>query len=324
KEKLKTKFRNVEVLTLTATPIPRTLYLSLSGLRDISLLETPPSGRLSVATYIGRYNDTIVRMAIFNELARQGQVFYLHNRIYDITKVKNKIQQMFPATSIAISHGRMKEHELASVMEDFADGKIQILVATTIFENGLDVPNANTLIVDDAHRYGLADLYQLRGRVGRYKVKAYAYFLIPQHLQVAGQVKERLKALGELVKPGSGMKIALRDLQIRGAGDILGKKQSGYINQVGFQLYCRFWKEISSKFTGETVSEPEAKPVMRGFIDPEWIPSPGLRFELYRKISEIQNTQQAKKILAEMKDRFGEVPERVKKLIFSQVTKNFD
>ncbi|MGC8805725.1 MAG: DEAD/DEAH box helicase, partial [Candidatus Ratteibacteria bacterium] len=322
KEKLKTKFRNVEVLTLTATPIPRTLYLSLSGLRDIILLETPPAGRLSVATYIGRYNDTIVKMAIINELERQGQVFYLHNRIYDIARVKNKLQQMFPATNIAIAHGRMKEHELAAVMEDFADGNIQILVATTIVENGLDVPNANTLIVDDAHRYGLADLYQLRGRVGRYKVKAYAYFLIPQHLQVAGQVKERLKALGELVKPGSGMKIALRDLQIRGAGDILGKKQSGYINQVGFQLYCRFWKEISSQYTGETVSGPEVKPVMRGFIDSEWIPAAGLRFELYKRISEIQNIQQARKILEEMEDRFGNVPEKVKTLILSQANKN--
>ncbi|HOK79596.1 MAG TPA: transcription-repair coupling factor [bacterium] len=322
KEKLKTKFRNVEVLTLTATPIPRTLYLSLSGLRDISLLETPPAGRLSVATYIGRYNDSIVKMAIFNELERQGQVFYLHNKIYDIERVKNKLQQMFPATNIAIAHGRMKEHELASVMEDFADGNIQILVATTIVENGLDVPNANTLIVDDAHRYGLADLYQLRGRVGRYKVKAYAYFLIPQHLQVAGQVKERLKALEELVKPGSGMKIALRDLQIRGAGDILGKKQSGYINQVGFQLYCRFWKEISSKYTGEEVTEPEKKPVMRGFIDSEWIPGAGLRFELYKRISEIQDIKQAKKMLAEMEDRFGNVPEKVKTLILSQANKN--
>ncbi|MCM8815193.1 MAG: transcription-repair coupling factor [Candidatus Omnitrophica bacterium] len=317
KEKLKTKFRNIEVLTLTATPIPRTLYLSLSGLRDISLLETPPEGRLSVATYVGRYSDTIVKMAILNELERQGQIFYLHNRIYDIHTVKNKLQQMFPATNIAIAHGRMSEQNLASVMDDFADGKIQILVATTIVENGLDVPNANTLIVDNAHLFGLADLYQLRGRVGRYKVKAYAYFLIPGHLPVSEQTKERLKAISELVKPGSGMKIAMRDLQIRGAGDILGKKQSGYINQVGFELYCRFWKEVSSKYTGEKVQEPQTRPMLRGFIDPEWIPAPGLRFELYKRISEIQDFQHAKIILEELEDRFGHVPEKVKKMILS-------
>ncbi len=319
KEKLKTKFRDVEVLTLTATPIPRTLYLSLSGLRDISLLETPPTGRLSVATYIGKYSDSVVKMAILNELERQGQVFYLHNRIYDINKIKEKLQKMFPATSIGVAHGRMDEQKLASVMEDFSDGKIQILVATTIVENGLDVPNANTLIVDNAHLFGLADLYQLRGRVGRYRVRAYAYFLIPEHFPVSEVAKERLKALNELVKPGSGMKIALRDLQIRGAGDILGRKQSGYINQVGFQLYCRFWKEITSRYTGEKISEPSSKPLIRGFIGENWIPSAGVRFELYKRISEIKNLEEAKKILEEIEDRFGEAPEKVKKLIFAQI-----
>ncbi|OQB74298.1 MAG: Transcription-repair-coupling factor [candidate division TA06 bacterium ADurb.Bin131] len=319
KEKLKTNFRNVEVLTLTATPIPRTLYFSLSGLRDISLLESPPTGRLSVSTYIGRYNETIVKMAIVNELKRQGQVFYLHNRIYDIEKIKNRLQQMFPQTSIAVAHGRMKEDQILSVMNDFADGKIQILVATTIVENGLDVPNANTLIVDNAHLFGLADLYQLRGRVGRYKVKAYSYFLIPAHMPVSITVKERLKALDELVKPGSGMKVAIRDLQIRGAGDILGKKQSGYINQVGFQLYCRFWKEITSKYTGEKVQELTTKPSMRGFLDPEWVPSPSLRFEIYKRISEIHTKNDAEIIVEEMKDRFGNIPDRVKKLIFDQI-----
>ncbi|MCM8829263.1 MAG: transcription-repair coupling factor, partial [Candidatus Omnitrophica bacterium] len=237
--------------------------------------------------------------------------------IYDIHTVKNKLQQMFPATNIAIAHGRMSEQNLASVMEDFSDGKIQILVATTIVENGLDVPNANTLIVDNAHLFGLADLYQLRGRVGRYRVKAYAYFLIPGHLPISEQTKERLKALSELVKPGSGMKIAMRDLQIRGAGDILGKKQSGYINQVGFELYCRFWKEVSSKYTGEKVQEPQTRPMLRGFIDPEWIPAPGLRFELYKRISEIQDFQHAKIILEELEDRFGQIPEKVKKMILS-------
>lgn len=317
KEKLKTRFRNVEVLTLTATPIPRTLYLSLSGLRDISLLETPPSGRLSVATYIGKYSDSIVKMAIINELERQGQVFYLHNRIYDIQKIKNKLQGMFPATSVGIAHGRMEEREIASVMENFSDGKIQILVATTIVENGLDVPNANTLIVDNAHLFGLADLYQLRGRVGRYKVKAYAYFLIPPHLPVSQQAKERLQALNELVKPGSGMKIALRDLQIRGAGDILGKKQSGYINQVGFNLYCRFWKEITSKYTGEKVSEqPSVKPLLRGLLDEDLIPAPGLRFEIYKRISEIKDRDDARKILEEIRDRFGEIPEKLRSMIY--------
>ncbi|HPP66551.1 MAG TPA: CarD family transcriptional regulator, partial [bacterium] len=308
KEKLKTNFRDVEVLTLTATPIPRTLYFSLAGLRDISLLESPPAGRLSVATYIGRYNEALVKMAIINELKRQGQVFYLHNRIYDIEGVKSNLQKMFPHTTIAVAHGRMKESQIASVMNDFADGKIQILVATSIVENGLDVPNANTLIVNNAHLFGLADLYQLRGRVGRYKVRAYAYFLIPAHLSVSNSSKERLKALNELVKPGSGMKIAMKDLQIRGAGDILGKKQSGYINQVGFQLYCRFWNEISSKYKGQKASELSTKPLMRGFIDPEWIPSPSLRFEIYKKIAEIHTKNDAETMMVEIKDRFGNIP----------------
>jgi len=322
KEKLKGEFRRVEVLTLSATPIPRTLYFSLAGIRDLSILETPPVGRLSVTTYLGKYDPGIIRRAISVELERAGQVFYLHNRIYDILKVKNMLEGMFPGIPIGVAHGRMKERELAAVMDEFAAGSIKILVATSIVENGLDIPNANTLIVDNAHKFGLSDLYQLRGRVGRYKLRAYAYLLIPPHIFVTRQAKERLQTINELTKPGSGFKIAMRDLQIRGAGDILGKRQSGFINQVGFNLYCRFWQEVSAKYTGKTVQQPAEKPQMRGVIDDVWLPSPGLRFNLYQEISGIRTREEAENLIRELEDRFGEIPGELEQLIFSQIAES--
>jgi transcription-repair coupling factor (superfamily II helicase) len=317
KEKIKTNFRKVDVLTLTATPIPRTLNMALSGLMDISLIETPPLGRLSVITYVGRYDDNIVREAILREIDRNGQVFYLHNYIYDIEKVKERLKRIVPFARIEIAHGRMKPEEISDIMRKFEDGKIDVLVATTIVENGLDIPNANTLIVDNALKYGLSDLYQLRGRVGRYKWRAYAYFLIPQNFPVSKKAVERLKAIQEFTSPGSGYKIALKDLEIRGAGNILGKEQHGFIEMVGFNLYCEFWKEISAHIKGEEIKE-EIKEITFS-IPEEFVKSPSMRFYLYREISKLKNKKEAEELINEIIDKFGYIPDELKQNIFSTV-----
>jgi len=317
KEKIKTNFKKIDVLTLTATPIPRTLNMALSGLVDISLIETPPIGRLSVVTYVGRYDENIVREAILREMDRNGQVFYLHNYIYDIEKVKERLKRIVPFARIEIAHGRMKPDEIANVMRKFEDGKIDVLVATTIVENGLDIPNANTLIVDNALKYGLADLYQLRGRVGRYKWRAYAYFLIPQNFPVSKKAMERLKAIQEFTSPGSGYKIALKDLEIRGAGNILGREQHGFIEMVGFNLYCQFWQEISAYMKGEEIKE-ERKEVTFS-IPEEFIKSPSMRFYLYREISKLKTRDEAEELINEIIDKFGYIPESLKQNILAFV-----
>ncbi len=321
KDKIKKRFKDIEVLTLSATPIPRTLYFSLSGVRDLSIIETPPVGRLSVFTYVGRYDKNLIKSAILKEIERNGQIFYLHNRIYDIENVKKNLESMFPDISIEVAHGRMNERKLSMIMEDFTKGKIKILVATSIVENGLDVPNANTLIVDNAHLFGLSDLYQIRGRVGRYKVHAYAYFFIPGHVFMTNLIQERLKTLSTLTNPGSGFQVAMMDLHLRGAGDILGKKQHGFINQVGFNLYCQFWKEVSAMFTGRHLSHVSENPLIKGTIDSQWIPSDSIRFSIYQKIAEIENKKQAKDLIDQLQDRFGQVPQETKQLILNQIKK---
>jgi len=307
KEKIKRQFKNIDVLTLTATPIPRTLYMSLSGILDISVIETPPQGRLSVITYVGRYNENIIREAVLREIERKGQVFYLHNRIYDIEKTRDKLYRILPfVPRIEIAHGRMKPDVLASIMERFSTGEIDILVATSIVENGIDVPRANTLIVDNAHTFGLADLYQLRGRVGRYKWRAYAYFLFSDSGLLSAPARERLSAIKELNRPGSGYKIALKDLEIRGAGNILGKQQHGFIEQVGLELYCRFWKEVMEEKKGKmpVIRKERRVPI----IPSDYIESPSLRFSFYRRFAEIEKKDDIEALLEEMKDRFGPVP----------------
>ncbi|HPP29345.1 MAG TPA: transcription-repair coupling factor [bacterium] len=311
KEKIKREFRGIDALTLTATPIPRTLYMSLSGLLDISVIETPPQGRLSVITYVGRYNENLIREAVLREIERKGQVFYLHNRIYDIERTKEKLSRILPfVPRIEVAHGRMDPVKLASIMERFSAGEIDILVATSIVENGIDVPRANTLIVDNAHTFGLADLYQLRGRVGRYKWRAYAYFLYPDSSLLSAPARERLSAIQQLNRPGSGYKIALKDLEIRGAGNILGREQHGFIEQVGFELYCRFWKDVMGEMKRE--KEPELfKRRTVPVIPDEYIKSPAIKFYLYRKIAEITSPVDVDILLEEMKDRFGPPPEEL-------------
>jgi transcription-repair coupling factor (superfamily II helicase) len=245
KEKLKKLRAELDVLSLSATPIPRTLYLSLSGLREISLIQTPPPGRLPIKTFILPFSEKIIKEAIEKELKRGGQVYYLHNRIENINSVKNFLENLLPNVKFGIAHGRLNEKELVRVMEDFQNKKINVLVATTIIEAGLDLPNVNTLIVTDSTKLGLSQAYQIRGRIGRSNVQAFAYFLYPQRLTPLA--KERLKALKEAEELGSGYKIALKDLELRGAGNILGKEQSGNINKVGLNLYCQMLAEAIEK-----------------------------------------------------------------------------
>ncbi len=314
KEKLKKRFSRIDALTLTATPIPRTLYMTMSGLRDISVIETPPQGRMSVVTYAGRYSDQLVKEAVLRELERKGQVFYLHNFIYDIDRVRTRLQEMLPFARIEAAHGRMEPEQLAAIMKRFADGETDVLVATTIVENGIDIPRANTLVVDNAHRFGLADLYQLRGRVGRYKWRAYAYFLIPDHVYLTGTAKERLASLQELNKPGSGYTVALKDLEIRGAGNVLGRQQHGFIEQVGFNLYVQFWKDVVGDLKG---SNPEvvSQPAVSAEIPQDYIENPSLRLYVYKKLAAVRTKKEAKLLLEELEDRFGPPPSPLSEIL---------
>jgi len=239
KEKLKHLRELVDVLTLTATPIPRTLYMSLLGVKDMSTINTPPQMRMPIETFVCVFDDELVRTAIHNELDRNGQIFFIHNRIKDIEDIYERIKTLVPEANIAIGHGRMHEKDLEKVMIDFIEHKIDILVSTTIVESGLDIPNANTLIVNNAQNFGLADLYQLRGRVGRLDKKAYSYFLTPKHATFNPDAKRRLKSIQKFTALGSGFKIAMEDLEIRGAGNLLGEQQHGFIIAVGFDLYCQ-------------------------------------------------------------------------------------
>jgi transcription-repair coupling factor (superfamily II helicase) len=245
KEKLKKIRTSLDVLSLSATPIPRTLYLSLSSLRDISLIQTPPVGRLSIKTFILPFREKLIKEAIENEIKRGGQVYYLHNRVETIETARKFLENLIPEAKFGIAHGRLREKELVKVMGDFQNKKIDVLVATTIIENGLDLPNVNTLIVADSTRLGLAEAYQIRGRIGRSHIQAFAYFLYGAHL--SEKAKMRLDALKEAEELGSGYKIALKDLEIRGAGNILGKEQSGNINKVGLNLYCQILSEAIEK-----------------------------------------------------------------------------
>ena len=245
KEKLKQLRTSLDILSLSATPIPRTLYLSLSSLKDISLIQTPPEGRLPVSIKIGLRSKKIIKAAIENEIKRKGQVYYLHNRVQNIGIVKKQLEELIPKDTFAVAHGKLREKELLRIMEDFQNKKIDVLIATTIIENGLDLANVNTIIVSDASRLGLAQAYQLKGRVGRSDKESFAYFLHGKHL--TDKAKLRLEALKEAKELGSGYKIALRDMEIRGAGNILGKEQSGSINQVGLNLYCQMLSEAISK-----------------------------------------------------------------------------
>jgi transcription-repair coupling factor (superfamily II helicase) len=253
KEKFKLLRQLVDVLTLSATPIPRTLYLALTGARDMSTIETPPQDRLPVETIVAQYDERLIRDAIQRELNRQGQVFYLHNRVHDIEAVALRLKALVPQARLAVGHGQMPGDDLEKVMTKFVNGEADVLLSTTIIESGIDIPNANTIIIDRADRFGLSDLYQLRGRVGRYKHQAYAYLLLPRHAGLLADARKRISAIKQYSSLGSGFKIAMRDLEIRGAGNLLGSQQSGHITAVGFDLYCQLLKQSVSSLKGQKV-----------------------------------------------------------------------
>ncbi len=318
KEKLKRLRINVDVLTMTATPIPRTLHLSLLGLRDISSLATPPLDRRSIVTTVTAYNEEFVRRAIIQELNRQGQVFFLHNRVRTIEKKAWEIQKLVSDAKVAIAHGQMAKSELEKAMIDFVMGETDVLVCTTIIESGLDIPNANTIFINDADRFGLAELHQLRGRVGRYKHRAYAYMLLPSSRPITPVAARRLKAIEDYSHLGAGFRIALRDLEIRGAGNVLGAEQSGHIQLVGYQMYCDLLAGAVRKLKNEPVEAEPTAVIDLGFatyIPKSYIPSDRYRMDIYRKIAVTKTIEDLKQIKSELADVYGPVPDEVELLL---------
>jgi len=333
KEKFKELFKLVDVLTLSATPIPRTLYLSLMGAKDMSVLETPPQNRIPTETVICGYDERIIRDAIVREMARQGQVYFLHNRVGTILAMEAKLKKLIPKARILVGHGQMDEHALEEVMQTFVAGKADVLLSTTIIESGLDIPNANTIIIDRADRFGLADLYQLRGRVGRAQHKAYAYLMIPRDL-MRTEARKRINAIKQYSSLGAGFKIAMRDLEIRGAGNILGTQQSGHIVAVGFDLYCQLLKQAVAKLKGEKVQPRVELPVSLDFAaanEADWlharqsaapsflptayIAEPQPRIQAYRALAEATTQEQLDRLQAVWRDRFGPIPDAVENLL---------
>jgi transcription-repair coupling factor (superfamily II helicase) len=318
KEKLKRMRVNVDILTMTATPIPRTLHMSLLGLRDISSLGTPPLDRRSVVTTVTAYNDQLVKKAIYRELNRQGQVFFLHNRVKSIDKKAWEIRKLVPDAKISIAHGQMSRKELENAMVEFVTGGIDVLVCTTIIESGLDIPNANTILINDADRFGLAELHQLRGRVGRYKHRAYAYMLLPMSRPVTPVAAKRLKAIEEYSHLGAGFRIALRDLEIRGAGNILGSEQSGHIQTVGYQMYCELLADAVRRLRNEPVEPIPTAVIDLGFatyIPKNYVPIDRQRMDVYRKIAVARGDADIEQIKGELTDVYGPVPEEVEMLL---------
>jgi len=329
KEHLKQLRKQVDVLTLSATPIPRTLYMSLTGSRDMSTVQTPPQERQPVETIVLEYHDDIVREAILHELARDGQVFYLHNRVQTIGKVAAKIKKLVPAARVEFAHGQMSEKELSDVMHRFVHGEFDILICTTIVESGVDIPRVNTILIDHADRFGLADLYQLRGRVGRARQKAYAFLLLPPGGALSDDSRRRIEALKRYTGHGTGFRIAMRDLEIRGAGNLLGAQQSGHIAAIGFDLYCQLLKRSVAKLQGKKVPPIIDAAVDLDFIDRSpshgaagnaafipynYVDDENLRVKLYGRLASLATESEVRELTKEFADRFGALPAAVKNL----------
>jgi len=321
KEKFKRLRTLVDVLTLSATPIPRTLYLALTGARDMSTIQTPPNDRLPVETIVIEYDERTIRDAIKREMARGGQVFFLHNRVTTIYTMQQKLQTLVPDARIVVGHGQMNADDLEEVMTTFINGDADVLLSTTIIESGLDIPNANTIIIDRADRFGLSDLYQLRGRVGRYKHQAYAYLMLPRSARMLTDVRKRISAMKQYSTLGSGFKIAMRDLEIRGAGNLLGAEQSGHITAVGFELYCQLLKQSVGSMKGEKVKPRiEVRVALDFLLDatnlPEnYAPESQHRIEIYRRLAQATDKTALDELQKEMRDRFGPIPPPVELLL---------
>ena len=336
KEQLKQLRREVDVLTLTATPIPRTLYLSLVGARDMSTIDTPPEYRLAIVTHVAPYDQSLIRRAVLRELDRGGQVYFVHNRVRGVRQMAKRLSKIVPEADIAIAHGQMEEARLAQVMTDFAQGHHDILVCTSIIQSGIDIPNVNTIIINRADRFGLAQLYQLRGRVGRSTVRAYAYFLYDEDAPLSEEARKRLQTIKEASELGAGFRIAIRDLEIRGAGDILGTRQHGHISAVGFDLYCRLLaraiQDLKEKEEGKDVTQEKeashpltAAPQLTGptidlpldaLLPAEYVMENTLRLGIYRRMAGLTTLKQVEEMRQELEDRFGTLPGAAENLIY--------
>lgn len=319
KEKIKTLKENIDVLTLTATPIPRTLHMSLIGIRDMSVLEEPPVDRHPIQTYVLEHNEEIIREAIHRELARGGQVYYVYNRVNGIDEVANMVAKLVPEANVAFAHGQMKERELENIMFDFINGEIDVLVSTTIIETGLDISNANTMIIDDADRLGLSQLYQLRGRVGRSNRTSFAFLMYKRDKMLKEVAEKRLQAIKEFTELGSGFKIAMKDLEIRGAGNLLGAEQSGHMESVGYDLYCKMLNEAVKSMKGEVMEEDNFETTIDMDID-AYIPSTYItneyqKLDMYKRIAQIHTEDEFLDLQEELMDRFGELPNSVNNLL---------
>lgn len=318
KEKIKKLRENIDVLTLSATPIPRTLHMSLIGIRDMSVLEEAPQDRMPIQTYVMEYNDEVVREAIERELSRGGQVYYVYNRVGDIADVAGKLQRLLPDASISFAHGQMRERELEDIMYDFINGDIDVLVSTTIIETGLDIPNANTMIIQDADRFGLSQLYQLRGRVGRSSRMAYAFLLYQRNKLLKEVAEKRLSAIREFTDLGSGIKIAMRDLEIRGAGNLLGEAQSGHMEAVGYDLYCKMLNEAVRQLKGgreEAVFSTSIDLNIDAYIPESYIRNEYQKLDIYKRIAAIETEEDLDDMTEELIDRFGDIPRKVQQLL---------
>lgn len=318
KEKLKQLRENIDIITMSATPIPRTLYMSLSGIKDMSIINTPPKNRLPIRTYVGEWNENMVKNAIVHELDREGQVFYLYNRVETIDEFRMQLQKLVPNARIAIGHGQMDEKTLEKVIIDFANHEYDVLLATTIIENGIDIPNANTMIIHNADKFGLAQLYQLRGRVGRSQRQAYCYCLYTKSKQITTDAVQRLKAIKEFTTLGSGYQIAMRDVEIRGVGNILGTKQHGHMVNVGFDTYCQLLEETVQELQGQVVDKSNPTIVdinVTAFIPDEWVGSTEQKMIEYKRLADVKSDIELDYITEEWKDRFAKPPESVLNLI---------
>jgi transcription-repair coupling factor (superfamily II helicase) len=329
KEHLKKMRREVDILTLSATPIPRTLHMSLTEVRDMSTIETPPEERLPIKTYVAAWDERLVREAVIREIERNGQVFFVHNRVQNIKQVAAQLEKLLPEARLAIGHGQMPEHQLEEVMAAFSRGDVDVLVCTTIIESGLDVPNANTLIVNRADRFGLTQLYQLRGRVGRGANLAHAYFLYEKSKRLSPEAEQRLRTIFEATELGAGFGIAMKDLEIRGAGNLLGARQSGHINSVGFGLYTRLLaeavEELKAGRAGKSVEEikssrlppPSVALPLPAFIPEDYVTDVDTRLSLYQRLAGMTRPEQAAEMAIDFADRFGPPPPEVANLLYA-------
>jgi transcription-repair coupling factor (superfamily II helicase) len=339
KERLKQMRQEVDVLTLTATPIPRTLHMSLTGVRDMSSIDTPPEERLPVRTQVGEYDETLIRKAVLREMDRGGQVYFVHNRVMGIYQMAQRLRKLVPEANVLVAHGQMAERELEQAMLEYAAGNVDVLVCTSIIESGLDIPNANTLIVNRADRFGLAQLYQLKGRVGRGARRAYAYFLHPQFLSLSETARQRLQTISEETELGAGFRIAMRDLEIRGAGELLGARQHGHIAAVGFDLYTRLLARAvqEARAQGQTAAASHAdrqsedgavalvQPLEQSvqinlpvdaYLPEAYVADGALRLRLYRRLAGLISDEEIDDLRVELQDRFGPVPLEAENLFF--------